>query len=67
MSQGPVSTKPFKPTKYYNTEVTPKDWCHFKGQCPVALGTYLGNNPCHVCIFRGKVDIPRLLEERNKK
>jgi len=67
MSQGPVSTKPFKPTKYYNTEVTPKDWCRYMGECPVFLGTYLGDNPCHVCKFKREFNIPKLLEERNKR
>jgi len=67
MSSGPVGTKDFKPTKYYNTEVTPKDYCEGPLSCPVAFGTYIGENPCFACIHLRKIDIPTLLEERNKR
>ena len=67
MSSGPTGTKPFKPTRYYNTEITIEDFCSFDGICPVAVGTYIGVNPCYICIYKKNINIPALLEERNKK
>jgi len=67
MSNGPVGTKDFKPTKYYNTEITPGDYCDGPLSCPVYLGTYLGKDPCFTCKHLHKVDVPQLLEERNKR
>jgi hypothetical protein len=67
MSSGPTGTKSFKPMRYYNTEITTKDFCSFDGICPVALGTYIGENPCFTCKYMQKIDIPALLEKRNKR
>jgi hypothetical protein len=67
MSKGPTNTKPFKPRLYFNTEVTTKDICSYALECPVALGTYIGENPCFSCKYMQKIDVPNLLEERNKR
>jgi hypothetical protein len=67
MSKGPIGTKDFRPTKYYNTEITTKDFCSFNGRCAVAVGTYIGINPCFTCKYMRKINIPALLEERNKR
>lgn len=53
--------------KYYNTEITKKDWCDYKGFCPVFSDTHIGKEPCHSCTYKKKLDIPKLLKERNER
>jgi len=67
MSKEAIDTQGFKIRKYYNTEVTDKDWCLYSGNCPVYYKTYIGKEPCHACKYQDKIDVPKLLEERNKK
>ena len=57
--------KRFEPKTYYHLKLKTKDWCFFKGDCPMEEN--IGDNYCWICKYKKELDVPDLLKERGRK
>jgi len=70
MSKGQVgvTNKIFDTKCYLHLNLTPKDWCTYKGSCRIEQ-LALQNGTCESCQYKKQMDIPMILErlhnERN--
>jgi hypothetical protein len=66
MSKGPIETKPFIASKYYNLKISKKDWCIYTaGECPVFFSHNI-SDLCNDCKYKYKLDIPELFRRKEK-